>query len=218
MFEQAKEAQDYEIYVDDRNRLSVRDMAITSRKHKTLHGLDLIIIDYLGLVKPSRTGRGVTREQEVTSVTHDIVALAKDLGVPVVLMSQMNRDIAKRRGKEKKPQLSDLRDSSAIEQDSDVVIFPWRPMWLLDTTTKEKELKDIGINEPAEIIVAKNRNGAIGTIPAWWNGIQMQFREREQDYDLDEYMSKYEKESEEDKENNNGPRTSKPDFDDKPPF
>jgi|TARA_B100001245_G_scaffold233428_1_gene217211 replicative DNA helicase len=115
----------------------------------------MIIVDYLQLMQGPR---GVeSRQQEIATISRSMKALAKELNIPIVALSQLSRAVEQRTGKHKRPQLSDLRESGAIEQDADVVIFLYRP-WLY-TRDDDDEGK-------AEIIVAKQRNGPTGTIDA----------------------------------------------------
>lgn len=153
--------------LDDVNkwRLSVTDDAFTLDKIKEqcyavkrqAKGLDLVVIDYLQLIKTRQRKNG-TREQEVSELSRNIKLLARELDCPVLLLSQLSRDVDKRT--EHKPVLADLRESGAIEQDADEVIFLYRP-WVYDKGKDPKE---------AAIIVAKNRDGDTGEIDAQWDG------------------------------------------------
>lgn len=139
------------IYIDDTPGLSIIEMRSKARRLKAEHGLDLMIIDYLQLM--SGKGKYENRTQEISAISRSLKGLAKELNIPVVAISQLSRAPEIRRG-DHKPQLSDLRESGSIEQDSDLVAFIYRPE--LYTPTEENQ----GI---AEIIVAKQRNGPIGT-------------------------------------------------------
>ncbi len=140
---------DARIYIDDTPSISVTEMRAKSRRLKMEHGLDLVIIDHLQLV----TGRGryENRTQEIAAITRQLKGLSKELGIPVIVISQLSRALESRT--DKRPQLSDLRESGAIEQDADLVCFLYR-----DELYQPKE-DNRGL---AELIVSKNRNGPAG--------------------------------------------------------
>jgi len=139
------------VFIDDTPGVGVLEMRAKSRRLKAEHGLDLLIIDYLQLM--AGRGRIESRQQEVSQISRDLKILAKELDVPVIALSQLSR--APEQRSEHKPQLSDLRESGAIEQDSDVVCFIYREE--LYNPTDENQGK-------AELIVGKQRNGPTGTI------------------------------------------------------
>ena len=144
-----------DIYLDDTPALSILELRAKARRLKNKVDMDMIIVDYLQLMQGPR---GVeSRQQEIATISRSMKALAKELNIPIVALSQLSRAVEQRTGKHKRPQLSDLRESGAIEQDADVVIFLYRP-WLY-TRDDDDEGK-------AEIIVAKQRNGPTGTIDA----------------------------------------------------
>ncbi|MGB9668552.1 MAG: replicative DNA helicase [Thermosulfidibacteraceae bacterium] len=139
------------IFIDDTPGISVIEMRAKARRLKHEHGIDLIIVDYLQLIK----GRGRTenRQQEISEISRSLKTLAKELNVPVIAVSQLSRAVEARQ--DKRPQLSDLRESGAIEQDADLVIFIYR----------EEVYKKLPHNKGvAEIIIGKQRNGPTGTI------------------------------------------------------
>ena len=127
------------------------------RKFKLEHGLDCIMIDYLQLMSGSGARKGDSRQQEISDISRSLKALARELNVPVVALSQLSRAVEQR--PDHRPMLSDLRESGAIEQDADVVMFIYRD----DYYNKDSEMKGI-----SEIIVAKQRNGPIGTVNLVW--------------------------------------------------
>ena len=144
------------LIIDDTPGISIAEMRSKCRKYKLEHGLDIIIIDYLQLMTGS--GRGSdSRQQEISDISRFLKALARELNVPVVALSQLSRAVEQRT--DHRPMLSDLRESGAIEQDADVVMFIYRD----DYYNKDSEDKGI-----AEIIIAKQRNGPIGTVNLVW--------------------------------------------------
>ncbi len=144
------------LIIDDTPGITVRELRSKCRKYKLEHGLDIIMIDYLQLM--SGGGRGSdSRQQEISEISRSLKALARELNVPVVALSQLSRAVESRT--DHRPMLSDLRESGAIEQDADVVMFIYRD----DYYHKDSEMKGV-----AEIIIAKQRNGPIGTINLVW--------------------------------------------------
>ena len=142
--------------IDDTPGITVRELRSKCRKYKLEHGLDIIMIDYLQLM--SGGGRGSdSRQQEISDISRSLKALARELNVPVVALSQLSRAVESRT--DHRPMLSDLRESGAIEQDADVVMFIYRD----DYYHKDSEMKGV-----AEIIIAKQRNGPIGTVNLVW--------------------------------------------------
>lgn len=147
------------IYVDDSSLNTPMDILSKCRKLKREKGLDLIMIDYLQLMS-SGAKSTESRQQEVSSMSRSLKIAAKELNVPIILLSQLSRSVEQR--SDHRPQLSDLRESGAIEQDADIVIFVYRPDMYNDVPENEKG-QDI-----AEIIVAKHRNGPQGTVKVKW--------------------------------------------------
>ncbi len=147
------------IFIDDSSELSVLEIRAKARKLKENHKIDMIVVDYLQLIRgPEESER---RDLEVAYVSRSLKALAKELDIPVVACAQLNRGI-EQRGKEKRPQLADLRESGAIEQDADVVIFVHRPIMGM-----KPDKTDPGYDEllhKAEIIIGKQRNGPVGDL------------------------------------------------------
>lgn len=147
---------DSELIIDDTPGISISEMRSKCRKYKLEHDLKLIIIDYLQLM--SGSGRSTdNRQQEISDISRSLKALARELNVPVLALSQLSRAVEQR--PDHRPMLSDLRESGAIEQDADVVMFIYRD----DYYNKDTELKGI-----SEIIIAKQRNGPIGTVNLAW--------------------------------------------------
>ncbi len=138
------------IYIDDTPAITVLEMRAKARRLQAQEGLDMVIIDYLQLARSS--SRSENRQQEISEISRGLKSLAKELNVPVVALSQLSRAVENRT--DKRPMLSDLRESGALEQDADVVMFIYRPEVYEDNEDNE------GI---AEIIIGKQRNGPIGT-------------------------------------------------------
>jgi replicative DNA helicase len=146
------------LYIDDTPALSIFEFRSKARRLVQNHKIELIIIDYLQLMTgPPDTNN--MREQEVSAISRSLKAIAKELNVPVIALSQLNRAVETRAGN-KRPQLSDLRESGAIEQDADIVAFIHRPEYY-GFFEDEDGNSLIGV---AEIILAKHRNGAIGEV------------------------------------------------------
>jgi replicative DNA helicase len=151
---------DAPIFVDDTPGLSIFELRAKCRRLKKQHNISIIIIDYLQLMTASGMNPG-SREQEVSMISRNLKGLAKELNVPIIALSQLNRGVENRAGAEgKRPQLSDLRESGAIEQDADMVCFIHRPEYY-KITEDEQGNSLIGVGE---IIIAKHRNGATGDV------------------------------------------------------
>jgi len=150
------------IFIDDSAAISVLEMRAKARRLKADQGLDLVIVDYLQLMR----GRGNegSREQEISNISRSLKALAKELQVPVVALSQLNRAVETRPGKDKKPLLADLRESGAIEQDADVILFIYRDEVYNKCTCPFDGECLCGQRGKAEVIIGKQRNGPIGIV------------------------------------------------------
>lgn len=149
------------IFVDDTPGLSIMELRTKARRLKSEHDVGLIVVDYLQLMTAS--GDFGTREQEIAAISRGLKALAKELDVPVVALSQLSRAV-EQRGGDKRPQLSDLRESGSIEQDADVVCFLYRPEYYGIKTTPEGQ-STTGL---AELIIGKQRNGPTGSVPLYF--------------------------------------------------
>ncbi len=152
------------LIIDDTPGISVSELRSKCRKYKLEHGLDLIIIDYLQLMTGSVGKRSESRQQEISEISRSLKGLARELNVPVIALSQLSRAVESR--PDKRPMLSDLRESGAIEQDADVVMFIYRDEYY----NKDSEYK-----KQAEIIIAKQRNGPVGTVHLAWLGEYTKF-------------------------------------------
>jgi len=145
------------VVIDDSSPLSLLELRSKARRMKALQNIDMIMVDYLQLMEVSNKGN-MDRHLEIAYITRGLKQLAKELDIPVVALSQLSRKVEERAGKEKRPQLSDLRESGAIEQDADVVIFINRPeVYISKDDPKFHEVQGL-----AEVIVGKQRNGPIG--------------------------------------------------------
>ena len=162
---------DSELIIDDTPGISISEMRSKCRKYKLEHDLKLIIIDYLQLM--SGSGRGSeSRQQEISDISRSLKALARELSVPVIALSQLSRAVEQR--PDHRPMLSDLRESGAIQQEADGVMFIYRD----DYYNKDTELKGI-----SEIIIAKQRNGPIGTVNLAWLPQYTKFANLERDFE-----------------------------------
>lgn len=171
------------IYVDDTPSLSVFELRSKARKLVKEHHIELIIIDYLQLMNASGMSFG-SREQEVSIISRNLKALAKELDIPIIALSQLNRGVEARTGVDgKKPQLSDLRESGAIEQDADMVCFIHRPEYyrLYNDEKTGKDLRGLG-----QIIVAKHRNGATDEIWLRFRSKLAKFQNEDETWDESE--------------------------------
>ena len=169
------------LYIDDTPALTISAVRTRSRRLKRKHGLGLIIIDYLQLLQGSNGGKE-GRVQEISEITRGLKALAKELNVPVIALSQLSRAVEQR--DDKRPQLSDLRESGSIEQDADVVLFVYREEYYLarqEPSDKggqkylEWETKMTHARNVGEAIISKQRHGPIGTVRLYFDASLTRF-------------------------------------------
>ena len=171
------------LYMDDTPSLSIYELRSKARKLVNEHGVKLIIIDYLQLMNAQGSSFG-SREQEVSIISRGLKGLAKELDIPIIALSQLNRGVEARTGIEgKTPQLSDLRESGAIEQDADMVCFIHRPEYyrIFNDEKSGKDLRGL-----AQIIVAKHRNGATDSIWLRFRGKYAKFQNEDDAFDSNE--------------------------------
>lgn len=161
------------MYIDDTPALSVFELRSKARRLKQKYDIGCLIIDYLQLMTAGNIARG-NREQEVSMISRQLKIIAKELNIPVIALSQLNRGVEQRSGDQKKPMLSDLRESGAIEQDADMVLFIHRPE-VYGITEDGEGNSLIGM---ANIIIAKHRNGSIGEITLRFRGELAKFEDR----------------------------------------
>ena len=171
------------IFIDDTAGLSVFELRAKCRRLKAQHGIQMIIIDYLQLMTVGGDNRSGNREQEISTISRSIKGIAKELDVPVIALSQLSRQV-ETRGGDKRPLLSDLRESGAIEQDADIVAFIYRPEYYnLDQDADGNSTAGTGT-----IIIAKHRNGALGDVKLRFIGRLAKFTNLEgYDYDNSQY-------------------------------
>ena len=149
------------LFIDDTPALSIFDLRAKARRLASQHDIKLIIVDYLQLMTAGTTSKAGNREQEISTISRNLKSLAKELDIPVIALSQLSRAV-ETRGGTKRPQLSDLRESGAIEQDADIVSFIYRPEYYgIEEWDDEEHSSSIG---QAELIIAKHRNGGLDNI------------------------------------------------------
>lgn len=159
------------IYIDDTPALSILELRTKARRLKAFHNIKLLIVDYLQLMTAGNGKRGMNREQEIASISRSLKTIAKELNIPVIALSQLSRSVESR--PDKKPMLSDLRESGSIEQDADVVMFLYRPEYYHITETETGE----STQDMAEVIIAKNRSGSVDNVKLRFIGKYTRFSE-----------------------------------------
>ncbi|MDR6516004.1 replicative DNA helicase [Chryseobacterium camelliae] len=164
LFSNVSELENAPLYIDETPSLSIFDFRAKCRRLVMQHGVRLIMVDYLQLMTAGSGGKGVgNREQEISMISRSLKAIAKELNVPVIALSQLSRSVEARPGK--RPQLSDLRESGAIEQDADIVSFIFRPEYYKITVwDNDEEGQETSTENQAELIIAKHRNGATADV------------------------------------------------------
>ena len=168
--EVAREMQDIPLYIDQTGGLTIGQLAARARRLKRQRGMDLMVVDYLQLLSGSGKRASDSRVQEITEITTTLKALAKELGVPILALSQLSRQVESR--DDKRPQLSDLRESGSIEQDADVVLFVFREEYYLKNRKPKEGTEEFftwqaemdRIAGLAEVIIGKQRHGPTGTV------------------------------------------------------
>ena len=169
------------LFIDDSPALTVSSIRTRARRLKRKEGLDLIVIDYLQLINSDSKNLNDNRVKEVSDITRGLKALAKELNIPVIALSQLSRKVEDR--EEKRPQLSDLRESGAIEQDADLVVFLYREEYYLERTepTEGTDKHEVWMNKMdeihniAEAIIAKHRHGPISKVKLHFNASSTKF-------------------------------------------
>ena len=194
----SSELEDLNLFIDDNPILTISTLRARARRLKRLYGIDLIIIDYLQLMSSTNKNKNEGRVQEISEITRGLKSIAKELNIPIIALSQLSRQVEQR--EDKRPQLSDLRESGTIEQDSDVVMFIFRESYYLERmepikkpeeseekyqerTSRWQELCEKAHNT-AEIIIAKQRHGPIGTVKTHFESNYTKFSDlNTRDYD-----------------------------------
>ncbi|MCU7614296.1 replicative DNA helicase [Chryseobacterium sp. GMJ5] len=164
LFSNVSELENAPLFIDETPSLSIFDFRAKCRRLVMQHGVKIIMVDYLQLMTASSGGKGVgNREQEIAMISRSLKAIAKELNVPVIALSQLSRSVETRPGK--RPQLSDLRESGAIEQDADIVSFIFRPEYYkIAVWDNDEEGQESSTENQAELIIAKHRNGATADV------------------------------------------------------
>lgn len=152
-----------DFFLDDGSNSGINDIVAKIKLHKAKHGLDIVFIDYMQLIKSHQK----IREQEIAHISRTLKLLAKELGITIIALAQLSRETEKRA--EKKPMLSDLRESGQIEQDADIVLFPFRPAYYSDDKPE--------IEMDAELIIGKNRHGQCVSVPMSFEGRYTRYKE-----------------------------------------
>ena len=181
--ETSKNISELPLYIDETPAISIAALSNRARRIKRLHGLDLLVVDYIQLVRATNTNDG--RVQEISEITQGLKAIAKELAIPVLALSQLSRAVEHR--DDKKPQLSDLRESGSIEQDADVVMFVFREAYYLERKEPrpatvehaEWQAKMNEITSLAEIIIGKHRHGPTRSIMLEFEAMFTKFKDRQ---------------------------------------
>jgi replicative DNA helicase len=158
------------IFIDDTPGATVNDLRTKARRLYAEHGIDMIIIDYMQLMTGSvaGSGRSENRQQEISYISRSLKSLARELNVPVIALSQLSRAVEAR--SDKRPMLSDLRESGSIEQDADVVLFIYREDYYIEDSDRQNI---------ADVLVAKHRHGSTGNVSLYFRKELTQFRDLE---------------------------------------
>lgn len=175
------------LYIDDTPNLSITAVRNRARRMQRRHGLGLLIVDYLQLLRGTGSAQSENRVLEISEITRGLKAIAKELSIPVLALSQLSRNVENR--EDKRPQLSDLRESGSIEQDADVVQFIYREEYYLERAMPdESDLEKMqkwqermtNVHNVAEVIVAKQRHGPVGTVKLFFDGNYTRFSDLDQ--------------------------------------
>ena len=183
------------LYIDQTGGISVAQLAARARKLKRQRGLGLLVVDYLQLLSGSSRRSSEGRVQEITEITTGLKALAKELGVPVIALSQLSRAVEQR--EDKRPQLSDLRESGSIEQDADVVMFVFREEYYVERRKpSESNVEELLkwqqemtlVHGKAEVIIGKQRHGPTGTVQLSFEANFTRFGNLAREYQMPERL------------------------------
>ncbi len=188
--EAARHMQHVPFYIDQTGGISIAQLTARARRLKRQRGLDVLVIDYLQLLSGSKSGGQTNRVQELTEITTGLKALAKELAVPVIALSQLSRQVENR--EDKRPQLSDLRESGSIEQDADVVMFVYREEYYLKNKQPREGSEEFltwqaameQVHGRAEVIIGKQRHGPTGTVELAFEAEMTRFSNLAREEDL----------------------------------
>ncbi|MEQ1651922.1 MAG: DnaB-like helicase C-terminal domain-containing protein, partial [Hyphomicrobium sp.] len=184
------------LFIDQTGGITIAQLSARARKLKRQHGLDLLVVDYLQLLAGSKKGES-NRVQEITEITTGLKALAKELVVPIIALSQLSRQVENR--EDKRPQLSDLRESGSIEQDADVVMFVYRDEYYIERTKPAEGTPEFSdwmakmsqASGKAEVIIGKQRHGPVGTVELAFEGQFTRFSNLAREYMMPERQAQY---------------------------
>ena len=155
------------LFIDDTAALTVQDMRAKLRRLKVEHGLDLVVVDYIQLMQGRSSSKGSeNRQQEISEISRNLKLIAREFNVPVIALSQLSRSVESR--PDKRPVLSDLRESGSLEQDADIVMFLYRDIYYI---------RNQRLAMQAEVLIRKHRNGAVGTVRLLFMGELTRFRD-----------------------------------------
>jgi len=172
------------LFIDDTAALSITAVRTRARRMKRKHGLGLIVVDYLQLLRGTGSRQSENRVLEVGEITRGLKAIAKELAIPVIALSQLSRAVEQR--EDKRPQLSDLRESGSIEQDADVVMFVYREQYYLErekpneadaNKIAEWQNKMATVHNVAEAVIGKQRHGPIGIVEMYFDAQYTRFKD-----------------------------------------
>ncbi len=180
LYEKVEALKKAPIYIDDTPALSIFDLRAKARKMVSKFGVQILIIDYLQLMTVGESSKAGNREQEISTISRNLKALAKELEIPVIALSQLSRNVERRKEEDKRPVLSDLRESGAIEQDADIVSFIYRPEYYNIFEWDDEDRGDT--RNQAEFIIAKHRNGSLARIRLSFEGRLARFTDLETDF------------------------------------
>jgi replicative DNA helicase len=181
------------LFIDDTPALSIGALRTRARRLQRTHGLHLLVVDYLQLLRGSGQNSQTNRVQEITEITQGLKAMAKELNVPVLALSQLSRAVESR--EDKRPMLSDLRESGSIEQDADVVMFVFREEYYVERLKpsegtaefSEWQQKMMAVSGKAEVIIGKQRHGPVGTVELSFESHLTRFGNLARDYQVTPY-------------------------------
>ena len=188
----ARKLQNIPLFIDETGGISIGQLVARARKLKRQNNMGVLVIDYLQLLTTSNRRYNENRVQELSEITQSLKALAKELNIPVIALSQLSRQVENR--DDKKPQLSDLRESGSIEQDADIVMFLYREEYYLERKQPKEGTEEYiqwqesmeEVHQKAEVIIGKNRHGPTPTIPMYFDGSVTRFSDYVSDEKLPE--------------------------------